>query len=142
MKKMKVLLISGMLAAGICMLAACGTGNQNNAVPDTNGVENNTTNNGNGTNNNGTNNGNTNNGNVGQDVENVGDDIVNGVEDAGGAVVDGVEDIVDGTENTTNDHRWKHQRHHGQRTLERDFTYDKRNVFQNDSAISGSLGTG
>ena len=30
MKKMKVLLMSGMLAAGICMLAACGTGNQDN----------------------------------------------------------------------------------------------------------------
>ena len=38
MKKLKVLMMSGMLAAGICLFAACGTANDdgtNNGVNDT-----------------------------------------------------------------------------------------------------------
>ena len=42
MKKLKVLMMSGMLAAGICLFAACGTANDdgtNNGVNDTSNTQ-------------------------------------------------------------------------------------------------------
>ena len=115
MKKLKVLMLGSMLAAGICLFAACGTANDdgtNNRVEDTTTTQGtmpgntqqtnpgtgNNTNNGNDTNNTNS----TNNGSVGKDVENLGEDVVNGVEDAGDAVVDGVDDAVDAVDPDAN----------------------------------------
>ena len=107
MKKLKVLMMGGMLAAGICLFAACGTANDdgtNNGVNDTSNTQvttqenipgtDNTT--GNGTTDNNTDAGNSkNDGNVGKDIGDVGKDVVDGVKDAGDAVADGVDDAID-----------------------------------------------
>lgn len=107
MKKLKVLMMSGMLAAGICLFAACGTANDdgtNNGVNDTSNTQvatqenipgtDNTT--GNGTTDNNTDAGNSkNDGNVGKDIGDMGKDVVDGVKDAGDAVADGVDDAID-----------------------------------------------
>ena len=98
MKKLKVLMMGGMLAAGICLFAACGTANDdgtNNGVNDTSNTQvttqenipgtDNTT--GNGTTDNNTDAGNSkNDGNVGKDIGDMGKDVVDGVKDAGDAV--------------------------------------------------------
>ena len=107
MKKLKVLMMGGMLAAGICLFAACGTANDdgtNNGVNDTSNTQvttqenipgtDNTT--GHGTTDNNTDAGNSkNDGNVGKDIGDVGKDVVDGVKDAGDAVADGVDDAID-----------------------------------------------
>lgn len=111
MKKLKVLMLCSMLAAGICLFAACGSANDdgtNNGMGDTTTTQGTTPGNVNDTNNgtttgNDTNNTNaTDNGSVGKDVENLGEDVVDGVEDAGDAVVDGVDDAVDAVDPDAN----------------------------------------
>ena len=125
MKKLRILMTGCMLAATMCLFAACGNGNNRTTTPDTNAVQDNnaagTTNGGvtNGTTNNGDTNGTTNgtvnndtvngtdantadtNNNVGNDVNDLGDDVGN----IGRDVVNGVEDaggaIVDGVEDIT-----------------------------------------
>ena len=107
MKKLKVLMMGGMLASGISLFAACGTAKDdgtNNSLKDTSNTQvttqeniqgtDNTT--GNGTTDYNTDAGNSqNDGNVGKDIRDVGKDVVDGVKDADDAEADDMEDAID-----------------------------------------------
>ena len=122
MKKMKVMMLGCMLAAGVCMFAACGArdNNPDTNMEDTNNVGNTTEGTGNGTNvnpNTNTDNNTNNTGGTGKMYDRtkvinqarawlgcneadgthkkIIDNVVNGVEDAGNAVKDTVDGAVD-----------------------------------------------
>ena len=88
MKKLKVLMMSGMLAAGICLFAACGTANDdgtNNGVNDTSNTQVTTQENIPGTDNT-TGNGTTDNNTDAGNSKNDGNVVADGVDDAIDAV--------------------------------------------------------